>query len=48
MSGRLAADGSLTIHDPGEASAIYAKGYFGTVQSGGGLSLRPVRFRLSL
>lgn len=39
MSGRLAADGSLTLTDPGEASAIYAKGYFGTVESGGTLSL---------
>jgi tRNA-intron endonuclease len=39
VSGRLAADGSLEIQDPGEASSIYAKGYFGTVQSGGGLSL---------
>lgn len=39
MSGRLAADGSLEIEDPAEASAIYAKGYFGTVRSGGTLSL---------
>lgn len=39
MSGRLAADGSLSITDPAEASAVYAKGYFGTVESGGGLSL---------
>ena len=39
MSGRLAADGSLTIDDPAEASAVYAKGYFGTVLSGGGLAL---------
>ena len=39
MSGRLAADGSLTVDDSAEASSVHAKGYFGTVLPGGGLSL---------
>ena len=39
MSGRLAADGQLTIADPAEASAVFAKGYFGTLQPEGSLTL---------
>ncbi len=39
MSGRLAADGTVVVEDPAEASGVYAKGYFGTPTEGGGLAL---------
>ncbi|MEM0129199.1 MAG: hypothetical protein QXG65_03435, partial [Thermoplasmata archaeon] len=39
MSARAREDGSALLDDPAEASAIYAKGYFGTPQPGGGLFL---------
>ena len=39
MSGELEVDGSVRFTDPAESSAIYAKGYFGTPATGGGLGL---------
>ncbi len=39
MSGVLAADATVRVDDPAEASSIYAKGFFGTPLPGGGLSL---------
>ncbi len=39
MSGRLAADGTVSVEDPAEANAVYAKGYFGTPTEGGRLAL---------
>ena len=39
MTGRAHEDGTVELVDPAEASAIYAKGYFGSPVSGGGLAL---------
>ncbi len=39
MTGRVAADGTIRIADPAEASATYGRGYFGTPDSNGGLGL---------
>jgi tRNA-intron endonuclease, archaea type len=39
VSGRLSADGTVRFSGPDEASAIYGKGYFGTLEPGGGLTL---------
>jgi len=39
VSGSLLADGTVRIDDPSEASQVYAKGFFGTPGSGGGLTL---------
>jgi tRNA-intron endonuclease, archaea type len=39
VTGRVASDGSSHFDDPGEASALYGKGFFGTPESGGGLAL---------
>lgn len=39
MTGRVAADGSIHISDPAEASATYGRGYFGTPDPAGGLAL---------
>jgi tRNA-intron endonuclease, archaea type len=39
VTGRLEPDGTVTISDSAEASSVYAKGYFGTVTAGGGLTL---------
>jgi tRNA-intron endonuclease, archaea type len=39
VSGLLGRDGTVSVTDPAEASSIYAKGYFGTLTDGGGLSL---------
>lgn len=41
MTGVLETDAHVRIADPAEASAIYAKGFFGTLESGGGLRLDP-------
>ncbi len=41
MSGLLDRDASVRVDDPAEASSIYAKGFFGTPASGGGLRLDP-------
>ncbi|MCI4335318.1 MAG: tRNA-intron lyase [Thermoplasmata archaeon] len=34
MTGRLAADATVTLEDPVEAGTVYARGYFGTVGGG--------------
>ncbi len=39
MSGRLADDATVRVVDPAEAGQVYAKGFFGTVDSEGGLTL---------
>ncbi|MGD0718375.1 MAG: tRNA-intron lyase [Thermoplasmata archaeon] len=39
MTGRVAADGTIRIADPAEAGATYGRGYFGTPDPGGGLTL---------
>ena len=39
MSGALRADGTAVFEDPSEAGQVYAKGFFGTPSSGGGLTL---------
>jgi len=39
VSGSLLADGTVRFDDPTEASQVYGKGFFGTVASGGGLTL---------
>lgn len=39
MSGRVLADATVRFDDPSEAAGIYAKGFFGTPESGGGLVL---------
>ena len=39
MSGELRDDGTVRFSDPAEASSVYAKGFFGTPQSDGGLAL---------
>jgi tRNA-intron endonuclease, archaea type len=39
VTGRLSADATVRFGDPAEASSIYAKGYFGTPTSDGGLTL---------
>ncbi|HXW67250.1 MAG TPA: tRNA-intron lyase [Thermoplasmata archaeon] len=39
MTGELARDGTARFTDPAESSAIYAKGYFGTVADEGGIRL---------
>ena len=39
MTGRLRSDGTAEWSDPAEASTLYARGYFGTLQPGGGLRL---------
>lgn len=39
MTGRLQADGTGIWEDPGEASTLYARGYFGTLLTGGRLLL---------
>ena len=39
MTGEIRADGSVRIDEPAEASAVYGKGFFGTVEDGGRLSL---------
>ncbi len=39
MSGELAGDGSARVRDPAEASSVYAKGFFGTVEPEGALRL---------
>ncbi len=39
MTGQLARDGTVSFSDPAESSSVYAKGYFGTLTDGGGLSL---------
>lgn len=41
MSGVLSDDAMVRFADPSEASAIYAKGFFGTASPGGGLTLDP-------
>jgi tRNA-intron endonuclease len=39
VSGRLREDATVRFDDPAEASNIYGKGFFGTPESGGGLTL---------
>jgi len=39
VSGTLEADATVRFEDPTEASTVYAKGFFGTLASGGGLTL---------
>jgi len=39
LTGRLRDDATVRFDDPAEASNIYAKGFFGTPESGGGLTL---------
>ncbi len=39
MSGSLLADGTARFGEPAEAGQVYAKGFFGTPVSGGGLTL---------
>lgn len=39
MTGRLRPDGTAEWSDPAEASTLYARGYFGTLEPGGGLRL---------
>ncbi|MGI0140345.1 MAG: tRNA-intron lyase [Thermoplasmata archaeon] len=39
MTGVAEHDGAVRLADPAEASNVYAKGYFGTPEKGGGLSL---------
>ena len=39
MSGSVLADGTVSIAEPSEAGQVYAKGFFGTLSSGGGLTL---------
>ena len=39
MSATAGPDGSARVRDPAEASAIHAKGYFGTLETGGALTL---------
>ncbi|MGP8077985.1 MAG: tRNA-intron lyase [Thermoplasmata archaeon] len=39
MTGEVGADATVRISDPAEANAVYAKGFFGTVQSDGSLAL---------
>ena len=39
MTGRLRDDATVRFEDPAEASNIYGKGFFGTPESGGGLTL---------
>ncbi len=35
MSGRLRADATVVVEEPGEAGTVYARGFFGTVGAGG-------------
>lgn len=39
MSGDVQEDGTVRVDDPVEASQVYAKGFFGTLASGAGLTL---------
>jgi tRNA-intron endonuclease len=39
VTGRVGPDGTVRFDDPVEASSVYAKGFFGTPQSEGGLTL---------
>jgi tRNA-intron endonuclease, archaea type len=39
VSGVLGRDGTVSVSDLAEASSVYAKGYFGTLVDGGGLTL---------
>jgi tRNA-intron endonuclease, archaea type len=39
VSGTLAPDATVRFDDPAEASSLYAKGFFGTLGPGGGLTL---------
>lgn len=39
MSGEVGPDATVRVRDAAEASAIYAKGFFGTPEAGGGLTL---------
>ena len=39
MTGEVGPDATVRIRDPAEANAVYGKGFFGTVDSDGGLRL---------